>query len=85
MGRIVGGSNAAKKTWRWLIQLPNVQCGGSIIHPHFVLTAAHCCEKMHLKFYDIVANQHIIGDSPQSRKYKTAEIITHESQGFTKV
>ena len=81
MSRIVGGSNAVKKTWRWLVHLPKAQCGGSIIHPHFVLTAGHCCKFSNLDFFDIVANQHIIGESPQSRRYKTTKMIRHESQG----
>ena len=44
MERIVGGSEATPKTWRWLVHLPHVKCSGSIIHPNFVVTAAHCCK-----------------------------------------
>lgn len=47
-GRIVGGSNAAPGEWPWQVSL-HVQgihvCGGSIITPQWIVTAAHCLEE----------------------------------------
>ena len=44
--RVVGGVNAAPNSWPWMvsIRLPGNfhTCGGSLIKPNWVLTAAHC-------------------------------------------
>ena len=42
-GRIVGGSDASRGSWRWITVFGKIGCSGSVIHPNFVLTAGHCC------------------------------------------
>jgi secreted trypsin-like serine protease len=47
--RIIGGENADVGEWPWMVSLkykddPNIVCGGSLIHPYWVLTAAHCMD-----------------------------------------
>lgn len=49
--RILGGQEATEGSWPWQVSLqifttePNGHyCGGSLIHPQFVVTAAHCVD-----------------------------------------
>lgn len=43
--RVVGGTEAVNKAWPWQVSLQIVRqhiCGGSIISPDWILSAAHC-------------------------------------------
>lgn len=39
---VVGGTPAAQGEFPWMVRLWPMQCGGALIRPNIVLTAAHC-------------------------------------------
>ncbi|XP_040211908.1 serine protease 27-like isoform X1 [Rana temporaria] len=50
-GRIVGGTDALDGEWPWQVAIIDIEgnlrytCGGSLISPEWVMTAAHCINK----------------------------------------
>ncbi|XP_039946858.1 transmembrane protease serine 2 isoform X2 [Hirundo rustica] len=82
MNRIVGGSGAVLGQWPWQVSL-HVQgthvCGGSIITPRWIVTAAHCVEGRlsdphSWKVYAGILNQ----DEMLFRSgYRVQQIISH--------
>ncbi|OQY12223.1 MAG: hypothetical protein B6I31_03540 [Desulfobacteraceae bacterium 4572_19] len=61
--KIIGGFDADPNAWPWMAALINPDfgsdfdgqiCGGSLIHPNWVLTAAHCVYNAHGIDFDIL-------------------------------
>jgi len=60
---IVNGENAAECAWRWQVGLKSSAsgrpwCGGMLISPEWVLTAAHCMEGESQRGIYVVAGEH---------------------------
>ncbi|KAM4652756.1 chymotrypsin-like elastase family member 3B [Discoglossus pictus] len=63
VGRVVNGEDAIPHSWPWQISLQYLSggsyhhtCGGSLIAPNWVLTAAHCISSS--RTYQVVVGEH---------------------------
>ncbi|KAM4828255.1 transmembrane protease serine 4 [Thomomys bottae] len=66
--RVVGGEEASVESWPWQVSIQyNHQhiCGGSILDPHWILTAAHCFRKyLDVPNWKVRASSDQLGGSP---------------------
>ncbi|XP_053560973.1 chymotrypsin-like elastase family member 1 isoform X2 [Bombina bombina] len=74
-GRVVGGTNSAKNAWPWQVSLQYLSgsswyhtCGGSLIRANWVLTAAHCVDR-------VVSFRVVLGEHNLSLNDGTEQVI----------
>ncbi|XP_052280967.1 cubilin-like [Dreissena polymorpha] len=85
--RVVGGSVSSTGQWPWIIGLrvgPGiVNCGGTIISRHWVLTAGHCVKDFLFSPQElsIVAGSHDLSDVTGQVRH-VAEVIIHPDYNF---
>ena len=83
--RIISGHNALPNSWPWMVQISNERghhCGGALVHPEWVVTAAHCVYHemlpSDLPKYKLVLGEHkrsVREGSEQERRVQ--KIIAH--------
>ncbi|XP_060570946.1 chymotrypsinogen A-like isoform X2 [Ruditapes philippinarum] len=83
--RIVGGNFADKGEYPWLIVLRyggRFRCGGTIINPTTIITAAHCVTKKRKRYYEIVAGDYKVWEKEKSeQKIRVRKILKHPMYG----
>ncbi|XP_075466424.1 urokinase-type plasminogen activator isoform X1 [Ascaphus truei] len=92
MYKIVGGTGTSIESQPWIATLSQVsrktkqehfQCGGSLIHPCWVLTAAHCFPDSKFpdpKDFVVSLGKAKLGDTDEKKeqKFKVEKIIRHQ-------
>ncbi len=84
---IVGGGEAQPGAWPWMAALVNSSqsnayqgqfCGGALIDPQWVLTAAHCTENNGPSDIDVVVGRHTLSSS-EGERISVMEIVQYPS------
>ncbi|RWS03253.1 cationic trypsin-like isoform X4, partial [Leptotrombidium deliense] len=76
--RIIGGREATRGRWPWQVVILNRSrepfCGGTLISPQFVVTAAHCVRKRLL----VRGGEHdLLSDEDSEQEVRVSQAFVH--------
>lgn len=83
-GRIVGGNTAKIEDAPWQVSLSVFgfhNCGGSIIAPDKILTAAHCIDGLLSLFYQVISGTSVLGEGGKSTPIASS-IVNENYEGL---
>jgi secreted trypsin-like serine protease len=83
--KIVGGRPAPKDAYPWMTALilrgqtpvKGQFCGGALIHPQWVLSAAHCVEDMSASALDVMVGGYDLRSSTDGTRVSVSQIVIH--------
>ncbi|NXH27469.1 ACRO protein, partial [Myiagra hebetior] len=87
MTRVVGGTGAVDASWPWIISIQHLLvpglghwCGGSLVTTQWVLTAAHCFDKIEKisMVYVVIGATQLTQPGPGAQVRYVKQLVVHQ-------